>query len=490
MPPSPAPTSGQFSLYSPAPSPAPTSRQFSLYSPAPSPAPSSTLVTSKKGFVVGAGSTANPNYWGTSKITTLNTGWYYTWGMKPLSPPPQGILFTPMFWNIIKCPSCKTSDTYAQAVAAAQSDLQTLLSALNPTTTENALLGYNEPDGTNTSASAAMRVGDAVAFWYNIINARVSTFTTPPRIGSPAMYGDLINPPAGDTYGVATNGMNIPAPSGITLTSAGTITINISNTSIPNMVTLNPLIWLDNFLIQVWQDYTANPSKYTSSGRGPYPDFICIHWYNVPDIGKFTNYLTNVYNKYNLPLRITEYSVADWNMTADSTKVGKWAHTTGYDWTFPTTANITTNGTAAFMAASTSWMNQQPFVEKYTWKERTLLALPGPVPATDQDAHTAASTAASNAAASVTSELAKRPPNTTSANSYQAMSTAFTAVAATSVTSYPIDVTPAGLISSTNPDVMNQSTLFTTYVENPPATITATAAAPPLSPLGQLYKSI
>ena len=101
-------------------------------------------------------------------------------------------------------------------------------------------------------------------------------------------------------------------------------------------------------------------------------------------------------------------------------------------------------------------------------------ALPGSVLATDQDAHIATS----NAAASVTSELAKNPPNITSANTYQAMSTVFTAVASTSVTSYPIYVTPAGLISSTNPDVMNQSTLFTIYVENPPATITATTTAP------------
>jgi hypothetical protein len=370
-----------------------------------------------------------------------------------------------MFWNITKCPSCLSTDPYTTAVTKAQSDLTTLLAALNPATTENVLLGYNEPDGTNTSASAAMRVDYAVAFWYNIINARIANSTTPPRIGSPAMYGDLIIPPAGDTYGIAKNEMNIPGPSGITLTSAGTITIDISNTSTPNNVTLNPLIWLDNFLIQVSQDYTANPSKYT---RRPFPDFICIHWYNVPDINKFTTYLTNVWNKYHLPIRVTEYSVADWNMTADSTKVGLWAHTTGYDWTFPTTANNKTNGTAAFMAASTSWMNQQPFVEKYTWKERTLLALPGPVAATDQDAH--------SAALSSTSTTVKLAGNTTT----------------NPITSYPIlptGITPDGVISATNPDVMNQSTLFTYYIENPPAG-PLQRPPPPLSPLGQLYASI
>jgi hypothetical protein len=452
------------SLPVPAPSPA-------SYSIVPLPSPASN--TSKKGFVVGTGSSSKPNIWGTSKITTLHAGWYYTWGMKPLTPAPVGILFTPMFWNIIKCPSCKpisSTYTYAQAVTAAISDLQTLTS-LDPSTTENVLLGYNEPDGTNSSASACMLVSDAVAFWYNVINAQVSTFSTPPRIGSPAMYGDLIEIST-DAPGTGKNIQNMPQPNGVPSTNTGTYTVqvNISNTTTPNMVTLNPWIWLDNFLIQVSQDYTANPSKYIK--RKPFPDFICIHWYNVPNYTSFTTYLTNIYNKYHLPLRITEYSVADWNMNTTTTVPGC-QHTNGWDWTFPTTANISTNGTAHFMSQSTSWMNSSQFVEKYTWKERTLLAMgttSTPIAANDQAAHESATTSQSDPhiEASVKSVLAS--------------------VASTPITTYaiPTGTTPDNIMSSTNCDVMNQSTLFITYNEFS----TQTSTSPPLSPLGSLYSSI
>ena len=357
---------------------------------------------SKKGFVVGNRDTTT----GTTKVNSLNVGWYYTWGYEPISPPPSNIKFTPMIWNI----------------ANIQLQLTTIinnLKTLNIPNQEDILLGYNEPDGTNTGAQANMTVGQAVQYWPLLVS-------TNRRLGSPVMYGSLTNPPT-DAPGTGKNANNTPQPSGIT----GTVSINISNNpNSPNIVALNPLIWLDNFLIQVSQDYIANPSKYTV--RGPFPDFICVHWYGVPHDLTFLNYLTAINNKYKLPIWVTEYSVADWNTTFDSTTNTN-THTANYDWSYPTTQNISTNATAQFMRSTMDGMNKMPFVERYSWKERYLLAYPGPSPA--------------------------------SAN-------------------YPIPpgVTPDTIMSSANPDVMNQSALFQSYIHFP-------TTMPPLTPLGNLYSN-
>ena len=241
------------------------------------------------------------------------------------------------------------------------------------------------------------------------------------------MYGDLINPPT-DAPGTGKNINNTPQPSGI----SGTVPINISNDrNSPNIVTLNPLIWLDNFLIQVSQDYIANPSKYTV--RGPFPDFICVHWYGKPNATSFLTYLQNINTKYKLPIWVTEYSVADWGTTFNATTNTN-THTAGEDWAYPTSQNLSTNGTAQFMRQTVQGMNQLSFVERYSWKERFLLAYPGPTPASAD---------------------------------------------------YPIPpgITPASIMSANNPDTMNQSALFQSYIHFP-------TTMPPLTPLGNLYNSL
>ena len=355
----------------------------------------------KKGFVVGNSDTV-----GGSKVNSLNSSWYYTWGPTPITPSPPGLLFTPMIWNIDKTPN----------VSSVINSFKTL----NIPGQENILLTYNEPDGINASAQGNMLVSQAVQYWPQIV-------ATNRRLGSPVMYGSLTNVTS-DAPGQGKNINNMPQPTGITLNN-GTITINISNTG-TNMVTLNPAIWLDNFLIQVSQDYQKNPGNYTV--RGPFPDFICIHWYGNPIASAFLDYLQAVYNKYHLPLWITEYSVADWNATWNSTPApGSTQHTTGFDWSIPTATNIQTNATAQFMAQTVAGMNAMPFVERYSWKERYLLSPPGTLPS----------------------------PSTT----------------------------PPGLQlsveSSTNINYMNQSALFNSYVHFP-------TTLPPLTPLGNLYASL
>ena len=371
-----------------------------------SPQPSATLLvpsanggSAKKGFVVGS----QDSTVGGAKVNSLNCKWYYTWGSAPMSPPPaSGIPFTPMFWNVVKCSGCHELDPYPTAVSKSISEIQSIQNL--PAPAENVLLGYNEPDGT-TDAQANMKVSDAAAFWPNIV-------ATGRRLGSPVMYGDLVETPA-DTYGTGKNVNNDGPPSGV----SGPVQIDISNNSTPNLVTLNPLIWLDNFLIQV----SMLP------GAKKFPDFICVHWYGKPDSSAFLTYLTNVNAKYHLPIWVTEYSCADWAATCCPP-----THVSGYDWSLPTSDNLSTNGTAQFMLETVQGMNQMAFVERFSWKERTLLGNSDGTP--------------------------------TGADAYMSQ----TAVPRT---------TQGG------PDYMNQSALFQSYVRFP-------NALPGLTPLGQLYASL
>lgn len=414
----------------------------------PVPTSSSTLTIGKKGFVAGNGDpTAGV------KITHLNATWYYTWGAlpPPLVGQPSSIKFVPMIWNIAKISTNTDKIAGAQAVVASLNTSPLITNA----NTENVILGYNEPDGIHASAQANMLVGDAVSFWYNIVNAKVAGNTTnPPRLGSPVMYGDCVTPNTSvpGTAGSA-NQNNMPQPSATQLqgfatgTAPGTYSVNISKTSTPNNVSLNPKIWLDNFLLQLAYDFRTNPAKYT---RNPFPDFICIHWYGKPVTATFTNYLQKVNAKYNLPIWVTEYSCADWNATCCPT-----AHPTAssIDWSYPTDGtagtatnpfSAPTNQTALFLQQTVQWMNTQPYIERYSWKERYLL-----VPSTFSSVPN---------------------PITTAQDPY------------CPVAGCPTD-SSSSIMSSSNPDYMNQSALFHSY-QHFPTTI------PPLTPLGKLYASL
>ena len=339
--PSPAQSGGN---RGPAPSPAQSGTSTASGGFAPTYAPSSRsygplMNNSKKGFVVG-----NQDTVGGAKVSSLVSKWYYTWGSTPVTPGPTGLLFTPMVWNINKTPNIAT--------------VLTTLQTLNVNGQENILLAYNEPDGTNSSAQGDMTVGQAIQYWPQLV-------ATNRRLGSPVMYGSLINVPT-DAPGTGKNINNTPQPNGVTYTN-GTTQVNISNDpSTPNIVTLNPLIWLDNFLIQVSQ----------ITPKTKFPDFITVHWYGPPNPTSFLNYLQNIYNKYHLPIWVTEYSVADWSATFDST-TNRTIHTAPYDWSYPTGTNLTTNATAVFMKETVQGMNAMPFVERYSWKERFLLSPPG-----------------------------------------------------------------------------------------------------------------
>ena len=346
--------------------------------PAPPPSLAAALTASpKKGFVAGVG---DPTC--TAKISALNCGWFYTWGPTAPSPAPN-LPFFPMFWNVAKTKN-------PQGVLAS-------LTLDGPPGPNDILLGYNEPDGTNEQAQGNMQVSDAVAFWKNLA-------ATGRTLVAPVMYGSMIKGPSKN---------NSEQPSGV----SGPVTINLANKGQPaNTVTLDPTIWIDNFFIQLSQ--TSSPV---------FPSIMAIHWYGPPKAESFLNYVDSVWSKYHMPIWVTEYSCADWSATCCPT-----VHVPGFDWSYPTPANINTNGTAQFMTQTVAGLNQRSYVQRYSWKERFLLAAPGP------------------AAASPSLALVGQPDS---------------------------------VMSPGNPDVMNQSALFASYQHFP-------MALPPLTPLGNLYASL
>jgi hypothetical protein len=328
----------------------------------------------KKGFVAGV---SDPT--ASAKIVALNCSWFYTWGPTMPKPAPN-LPFFPMFWNVAKTQN-------PQGVLAA-------LTLDGPPGPNDILLGYNEPDGTNEQAQGNMQVSEAVAFW----RALAATGRT---LVAPVMYGSMLKGPSKN---------NTEQPSGV----SGPVKVSISP---GNSVILDPSIWLDNFLIQLSQ--TSNPV---------FPSIIAIHWYGPPKAESFLNYIDGVWAKYNLPIWVTEYSCADWSATCCPNQ-----HVAGFDWSYPTAANMGTNGTAQFMSATVAGMNQRPYVQRYSWKERFLLAAPGPSAASAD---------------------------------------------------YPLlNISPDSIMSSSNPDVMNQSALFASYQHFP-------GALPALTPLGRLYASL
>jgi len=81
-------------------------------------------------------------------------------------------------------------------------------------------------------------------------------------------------------------------------------------------------------------------------------DFVCVHWYAPPNAESFLKQIDAIYVKYQKPIWITEFAVADW--------AGK--HPGGYD----------VNLVSQFMKDACAGLESRDFVERYTWKTRTL----------------------------------------------------------------------------------------------------------------------
>ena len=101
----------------------------------------------------------------------------------------------------------------------------------------------------------------------------------------------------------------------------------------------------------------ANPSKPGSwleqfMAGGPQVDFVCVHWYAPPNVDSFLKQIDAIYAKYQKPIWVTEFAVADW--------AGKYPG--GYD----------VNLVQEFMKGACAGLESRDFVERYTWKTRNL----------------------------------------------------------------------------------------------------------------------
>ena len=90
----------------------------------------------------------------------------------------------------------------------------------------------------------------------------------------------------------------------------------------------------------------------TFSNSNPKFDFVCVHWYAPPNSDSFLKQIDAIYAKYQKPIWVTEFAVADW--------AGK--HPGGYD----------VNLVSQFMKDACAGLEARDFVERYTWKTRTL----------------------------------------------------------------------------------------------------------------------
>ncbi len=147
----------------------------------------------------------------------------------------------------------------------------------------NVLLGFDEPD---LSSQANMSVAQALDLWPQLM-------ATGMTLGSPAVADDGATPGG----------------------------------------------WLDQFMTG-------------AKARGYRVNFITVHWYGGdfstgPAVQQLESYLRAIYDRYRLPIWVTEFALADYG---------------GSTPTFPTEAKQ-----AAFMTAAASMLDGLPYLQRYAW---------------------------------------------------------------------------------------------------------------------------
>lgn len=91
--------------------------------------------------------------------------------------------------------------------------------------------------------------------------------------------------------------------------------------------------WFTSFMTQVSQK----------------PDFICIHWYGPPHPSSLLGTIDSLYQKYSLPIWVTEFAVAQWDSTKPMYSLGD---------------------VKTFMSTILPELEKRPYVERYAWKTR------------------------------------------------------------------------------------------------------------------------
>ena len=92
-------------------------------------------------------------------------------------------------------------------------------------------------------------------------------------------------------------------------------------------------------------------SEFLAQTPKPKVDFICVHWYGPCRASSFLNFVDSVWEKFGLPIWITEFAVADWNATTRSTK-------------------YSTDQVVKFINDVLPALDDRPYVQRYAWKTR------------------------------------------------------------------------------------------------------------------------
>lgn len=79
-------------------------------------------------------------------------------------------------------------------------------------------------------------------------------------------------------------------------------------------------------------------------------DFMAVHYYGSPDPKKFLDKIDAVYEKYQMPIWITEFAVADWDAKDK-----------------PGTNRYSDEEVLDFMKSVLPELERRPFVERYAW---------------------------------------------------------------------------------------------------------------------------
>ena len=110
---------------------------------------------------------------------------------------------------------------------------------------------------------------------------------------------------------------------------------------------VNPLdSWMEEFMSQV-------------AKRNLRVDIIAVHSYGGTSVRSFMKLLQDVYSKYQRPILVTEFAVADWN--ARTVQENRY----------------TPDQVLAFMQAVLPWMESQHWIIGYAWFSFSLTSAPG-----------------------------------------------------------------------------------------------------------------
>lgn len=99
--------------------------------------------------------------------------------------------------------------------------------------------------------------------------------------------------------------------------------------------------WLDQFMLRVKRENLR-------------VDFMTMHCYAWPDTADFLRKVARLHDKYQRPVWVTEYAVADWNVSK----------THKNEFTRPMVEK--------FMRETVAGMRKLPYVERFAWKNRPI----------------------------------------------------------------------------------------------------------------------